>query len=138
MIFFGPYSDYLSSLIGDFLIERPPGSSNLTLSSALSILPTTVEGLNVNPSFLSHSAFVPEGDGGELALFELAGVRLTHGWVVESEEDKEVMGRVGSWDAAQAKMVEGQVAEAELEKTGGVTEEGMRKIEDGEYDVEAL
>lgn len=46
-----------------------------------------------------------------------------------------MMGRVGSWDAAQARMVEGQVAEGELERTGGVTEEGMRKIEDGEYQV---
>ena len=131
-------SYYLSSLIGDFLIERPPGSSNLTLSSALSILPTTVQGLNVNPSFLAHSSFVPEGDGGELALFELCGVKLTHGWVVDSEEDKELFGRVGAWDACQARMVEGQVAEGELERTGGVDESGMGKIEDGQFGLALL
>jgi len=117
--------------VGDFLIERPQ-DSKLSLASALSILPTTVEGLNLNPSFLSPSSFQQEGDGGELALFELCGVRLTHGWVVENDEDRELFSRVGTWDAAQGVLVEGQVAEAELEKESRITDDGMKKIEDGE------
>jgi hypothetical protein len=84
----------------------------LSLSSALSILPSTIRGLDLNPSFSSAGAF-KEGDrdGGELALFELCGVRLTHGWVVDAGEGKEseVMGRVGSYDAAQSLLVAADV-----------------------------
>lgn len=69
------YAD-LSHLIADFLVERPQGTSGLSLEAALEILPSTVKGLNVNPAFAGVGRFEAQGAGGELALFELCGQSL--------------------------------------------------------------
>ncbi|CED84279.1 Uncharacterized conserved protein [Phaffia rhodozyma] len=124
--------DYLSSLIGDFLVERPQSSSTLSLESALSILPTTVHGLSVNPSFKAVGSFSRENDAGELALFELCGVRLTHGWVVDPENAREIeiLGQVDTYDAAQTLLVEGSIAQSELSQGGKNSEELEKKIQE--------
>ena len=42
-------------------------------------------GMDLNPLFTSIDAFRPAGDGGELKLFELAGVKLYHGWLADPD-----------------------------------------------------
>jgi ubiquitin carboxyl-terminal hydrolase MINDY-1/2 len=47
------------------------------------------EGMDLNPLFTSYTAFRPGGSGssagGELQLFEQAGIKLVHGWLVDPE-----------------------------------------------------
>lgn len=40
--------------------------------------------MDLNPIFTGISSFrAPDGEGGELKLFELCGVRLVHGWLAD-------------------------------------------------------
>lgn len=41
--------------------------------------------MDLNPLFTSHDAFRPAGDAGALKLFEQAGIKLVHGWLVDPE-----------------------------------------------------
>lgn len=104
------YSE-LSQLLADFFVSRPPAVNPtrepLSLSAALNILPTTVQGLTINVGFESISSFeatpahgptaqdgAPRSEqavkadlaGGELALFEHAGVDLVHGWLADETD----------------------------------------------------
>jgi ubiquitin carboxyl-terminal hydrolase MINDY-1/2 len=44
--------------------------------------------LDLNPLFTGISSFRPAGSGGELKLFELAGIRLVHGWLVDPDSQE--------------------------------------------------
>jgi hypothetical protein len=82
----------LSALIADFLVSRPQSGNprGLTLEAALNILPTTVRGLNVNVGFDDIKSFqATEGSSDELALFEMAGVDLVHGWIADTGSSEE-------------------------------------------------
>ena len=48
--------------------------------------------MDLNPLFTNATYFRPAGDAGELQLFEQAGIRLVHGWLVDpdSPESKAV------------------------------------------------
>jgi len=61
--------EYLSSLVADFLVNGSGDASNADLSAALSVLPSTQEGMDLNPVFTGVSLFHPSGSGGELKLF---------------------------------------------------------------------
>ncbi|KAH8922443.1 hypothetical protein BT69DRAFT_1334708 [Atractiella rhizophila] len=129
--------DYLSSLVASHLLQMISNadSPSLDLDSALSILPKTQYGLDVNVRFGSCDGFKPLGDGdveaGELALFRLAGIELLHGWVADVQDEdtwEAVVGRAGDYDTAVQRLAEGdeisrglvvagdQVGEEELEK----------------------
>jgi ubiquitin carboxyl-terminal hydrolase MINDY-1/2 len=95
--------EYLSSLVGDYLVNT---ALDVDINSVLSILPTTqctlpdscqmimvltvlrVDGLDLNPLFTGISSFRPAGDGGQLKLFDLAGIKLVHGWLVDPESQE--------------------------------------------------
>ncbi|PWY99098.1 hypothetical protein BCV70DRAFT_124150 [Testicularia cyperi] len=95
---------YLSELVADYLLSRigdnSSGDAGLSLEAALSILPRTRYGLDVDVDFSSYTSFSTSAaeastspssgydpdaalsDGaGELALFKLCGVPLVHGWL---------------------------------------------------------
>lgn len=40
-------------------------------------------GLDLNPLFTGISSFRPAGEGGELKLFDFAGIKLVHGWLAD-------------------------------------------------------
>ena len=44
-----------------------------------------LEGMDLNPLFTAATSFRPAGDGGELKLFEQAGIQLVHGWLVDPD-----------------------------------------------------
>lgn len=81
------YND-LSQLVADYLLRRMSENQQPSggLAAALSILPSTRYGLNLNPRFGAIDGFQTSASGGELKLFALANVPLYHGWVVDPQE----------------------------------------------------
>lgn len=110
---------YLSELIADYLLTRAPGSPGL--EAALSILPRTQYGLDVDVDFSSFRSFhtlqsvrrTAEPDGaGELALFELCGVPLVHGWLPDPADADtfDAVTSAGSYNNATDIVVRGNEA----------------------------
>ena len=103
---------HLSSLVADYLVHHLTPTSPLSLSSALSILPSTRYGLTLNPRFGSIDGFRETETTGELALFRLCGVELVHGWVVDPQDEETWSGVVegcGDYDTAVERVVEGEI-----------------------------
>lgn len=60
-----------------------------------------LEGLDLNPVFTGATSFRPAGEGGELKLFEQAGIELVHGWLVDPDsEEYRVLQHVRDYDTA--------------------------------------
>ncbi|GLB44751.1 putative MINDY deubiquitinase [Lyophyllum shimeji] len=76
--------EFLSQLVAEYLLVHSP---NVDISDALSIMPHTQKGLDLNPSFTSPTSFLAatQTAGGELKLFSQAGIDLVHGWLVDPE-----------------------------------------------------
>ncbi|KAL4066721.1 hypothetical protein V8B97DRAFT_1948536 [Scleroderma yunnanense] len=92
--------EFLSQLVGEYLLVNCADTA-IDISSALSIMPTTTKGLDLNPQFTAVDSFRPRGDGGELQLFAEAGIKLVHGWVVDPESRAAtVLSRVSDYDSA--------------------------------------
>ncbi|KZS92416.1 hypothetical protein SISNIDRAFT_486451 [Sistotremastrum niveocremeum HHB9708] len=72
--------EFLSALVAEYLLRASPG---VDIAAALTILPLTQNGLDLNPLFTGLSLFRPHGDGGALKLFEHANIKLVHGWLVD-------------------------------------------------------
>ncbi|KAI9457045.1 hypothetical protein HD554DRAFT_2207253 [Boletus coccyginus] len=92
--------EFLSQLVGEYLLTSCP---DIDISAALSIMPSTTKGLDLNPQFTSITAFSPTSptDAGELALFSQAGIQLVHGWVVDPESpEAAVMTHIRDYDNA--------------------------------------
>jgi len=66
--------------VGEYLLRASP---EVDLSAALTMMPLTQKGMDLNPLFTSHGAFRPAGDAGALKLFEQARIELVHGWLVD-------------------------------------------------------
>ncbi|GAA5898823.1 uncharacterized protein JCM6883_003437 [Sporobolomyces salmoneus] len=105
----------------------PPSSSQqLSLEAALSILPHTQYGLNLNPQFTRIDGFTSSSTSGqgELALFSLAQIPLLHGWIADpaDEEPYEVLREARDYDRAIELMVEGSeiAGKLGLQGQGGI------------------
>lgn len=111
--------DFLSRLVGEYLLTSSP---HVDTSAALSIMPVTRKGMDLNPLFTGVSSFRPAGEGGELKLFEQAGIRLVHGWLADPDsQEYQVLAKTEDYDTSVNLLVEadyltkGQlVAEEEL------------------------
>ncbi|KAG5651413.1 hypothetical protein H0H81_008721 [Sphagnurus paluster] len=83
--------EFLSQLVAEYLLTHSP---NVDISDALSIMPHTQMGLDLNPLFTSSTSFeaATQTAGGELKLFSQVGIDLVHGWLVDpdSEEAKAI------------------------------------------------
>ncbi|KAK7055908.1 fam63a-like protein [Favolaschia claudopus] len=91
--------EFLSQLLGEYLLTR---QRDIDISAALSIMPLTQKGMDLNPLFTGATSFRPAGDGGALKLFEQAGIELVHGWLVdpESPEAEAIVKRAQDYDTA--------------------------------------
>ncbi|GAA5859372.1 hypothetical protein JCM8547_002004 [Rhodosporidiobolus lusitaniae] len=130
---------YLSNLLADYFLRvtSSPSSAtaastsitgeadpepDLSLEAALSILPKTRYGLDLNPSFSRIDAFSPLSSSSsplttstpqqapELSLFALARVPLLHGWLSDPslpEEEAKVLAECGDYDKAVEMVVAG-------------------------------
>ncbi|KAF9014066.1 hypothetical protein BDQ17DRAFT_1386609 [Cyathus striatus] len=91
--------EFLSHLVADYLLTS---AGDVDISAALSIMPETQKGLDLNPVFTSATTFNPTGHGeAGLKLFEQAGIPLVHGWLVDpdSHESKSLK-KVQDYDNA--------------------------------------
>ncbi|BGP38295.1 hypothetical protein JCM10450v2_002241 [Rhodotorula kratochvilovae] len=111
---------YLSNLLADYFLRATSSASSpqtpgteLSLEAALSILPQTRYGLNLNPRFDRIDGFSSSSPSkGELALFALARIPLLHGWLADpaSPETYDALvgeGGCGDYDTALERVVEG-------------------------------
>ncbi|KAG7090070.1 hypothetical protein E1B28_011687 [Marasmius oreades] len=90
--------EFLSHLVAEYLLLHCP---EVDVSAALSIMPHTQKGMDLNPLFTGCKLFRPEGLGGELKLFEQVGIDLLHGWVVDPEnEEAKVLSKTEDYDSA--------------------------------------
>lgn len=90
--------EFLSQLVGEYLLMSCP---DIDVTAALSIMPSTTKGLDLNPVFTGATSFRPAGEGGELKLFEQAGIELVHGWLVDPDsEEYRVLQHVRDYDTA--------------------------------------
>ncbi|KAJ7146764.1 hypothetical protein C8R44DRAFT_845756 [Mycena epipterygia] len=97
--------EFLSQLVGEYLLMHAP---DVDVSAALTIMPLTQKGMDLNPLFTGATSFRPAGDGGALKLFEQAGIQLVHGWLVDpaSPEAQAIMSRAQDYDTAVTYIVD--------------------------------
>lgn len=126
---------YLSALLADHLLARAAergAEAEADVAAALTTLPSTLTGLAVNVCFDACDAFAPlaagpdgagagagGGDGdGARALFQLAGVRLVHGWLPDAEDAQLLAAmRRGASDYDSAMM---RIAQADSLASGSI------------------
>ncbi|KAF9262384.1 hypothetical protein L218DRAFT_867410 [Marasmius fiardii PR-910] len=90
--------EFLSHLVAEYLLINCP---EVDVSAALSIMPHTQKGMDLNPLFTGCKLFRPEGLGGELKIFEQVGIDLVHGWVVDpGSEEAKVLSKTEDYDSA--------------------------------------
>ncbi|KAL6301503.1 hypothetical protein BKA93DRAFT_828155 [Sparassis latifolia] len=154
--------DFLSHLVGEWLLAACP---DVDTSAALSMMPITrstsllprqfgvlklpSKGMDLNPLFTNVTSFRPAGAGGELKLFEQAGIKLVHGWLVDpASPEHQVLAKTEDYDTSINLLVEadhltkGKLVTTEHFTPASPTEpspeedlspEDFQKIEDGEY-----
>ncbi|TDL25489.1 DUF544-domain-containing protein [Rickenella mellea] len=96
--------DFLAQLVGEYLLRASP---DVDLSAALSMMPLTQKGMDLNPRFTGLESFHPAGDAGALKLFEQARIRLVHGWLVDPDSpEHRAVAQAGDYDDAVNRIVE--------------------------------
>jgi hypothetical protein len=107
--------------------------------------------MNLNPVFTSPTSFHPSSAGGELKLFEQAGIKLVHGWLVDPDSSEAVaLAKVPDYDSALNLIVDADhtahgrllvdddaeapdVVVLDSPTIKNLTDEERAKIEDGVY-----
>ncbi|KII84366.1 hypothetical protein PLICRDRAFT_362528 [Plicaturopsis crispa FD-325 SS-3] len=105
--------ELLSQLVAEYLLTHVP---DVDISSALSVMPLTQKGMDLNPLFTSPTSFRPSTSDSTqpdpLALFAQTGIPLVHGWLVDPASTEahaiQKMG-VADYDGAVDKIVEADV-----------------------------
>ncbi|PPQ79029.1 hypothetical protein CVT25_002338 [Psilocybe cyanescens] len=97
--------EFLSQLVAEYLLTTSP---DVDVSAALSIMPYTQRGMDLNPVFTAADSFHPSGAaGGELKLFEQVNISLLHGWLVDPDSSEApVLKRIQDYDTAVALIAE--------------------------------
>ncbi|KAI9433665.1 hypothetical protein H4582DRAFT_2082065 [Lactarius indigo] len=134
--------EFLAQLLGEHILLTAP---EVDVSAALSMMPLTTKGMDLNPVFTSATAFRPATTGGELALFASAGITLVHGWLVDpASSEYAAVSHAGDYDSAVNLIVEADVLTRGLLVSGtgdgggagpsgpsiNLTDEEKRKVED--------
>ena len=79
---------------------------DISISDHIILSPLT-EGMDLNPLFTGCTSFRPATTGGELELFEKAGIKLVHGWLVDpSSTEYRVLSRTEDYDSSVNLLVE--------------------------------
>ena len=105
--------------------------------------------MDLNPLFTGITSFRPAADGGELKLFEHAGIKLVHGWLVDpGSPEYQVVSKAGDYDTAvhliaeadhlsQGQIVPDHAASPSSADQGGhpLSPEDEEKIRNGNYHI---
>ncbi|KAI0703830.1 hypothetical protein BC835DRAFT_909494 [Cytidiella melzeri] len=90
--------EQLAQLLAEHLLKT---QTDVDIDSALATMPVTRKGMDLNPLFTGITAFRPAANGGELKLFEHAGIKLVHGWLVDpSSPEHQAVSQVKDYDTA--------------------------------------
>ncbi|KAI0090230.1 hypothetical protein BDY19DRAFT_992447 [Irpex rosettiformis] len=90
--------EQLAQLLAEFLLTS---KTDVDIDSALATMPVTRKGMDLNPLFTGITSFRPATDGGELKLFEHAGIKLVHGWLVDpASHEYQTVSKIGDYDTA--------------------------------------
>ncbi|PIL32412.1 hypothetical protein GSI_05658 [Ganoderma sinense ZZ0214-1] len=97
--------EHLSHLVAEYLLTS---CADVDISAALSVMPATRKGMDLNPLFTGATSFRPAGAaGGELQLFKQAGIQLAHGWLIDpAASEYAAVSRVSDYDSAVNLLVE--------------------------------
>jgi hypothetical protein len=96
--------EFLSQLVAEYLLSSSP---DVDISAALSIMPQTQKGMDLNPLFTMSTSFRPAGAGGELKLFEQVGISLVHGWLVDPQSlEGKTLEKIHDYDSAVSLIAE--------------------------------
>ncbi|EKM57873.1 uncharacterized protein PHACADRAFT_116301 [Phanerochaete carnosa HHB-10118-sp] len=116
--------EQLAQLVGEYLLTSCP---DVDISAALSVMPVTRKGMDLNPLFTEVSAFRPAGSGGELKLFEYAGIELVHGWLADpSTPEHHVLEQLQDYDTCV-----NLIAEADHISRGQFLQNGQEPLTSG-------
>ncbi|KAA1132631.1 hypothetical protein PGTUg99_017010 [Puccinia graminis f. sp. tritici] len=113
----------LLTLLADYLVHQQLQPHQL--HSALSTIPITQTGLDLNPSFASIDGFRPTSHSASsssssssssstvhgLDLFTAVGIPLVHGWIADSQDSDTwdvIVGKCGDYDKAVELVVTGE------------------------------
>ncbi|CAH7689701.1 expressed protein, partial [Phakopsora pachyrhizi] len=123
----------LSSILANYLIALNQANilDSDKLQSALSVIPITRTGLDLNPRFGSIDGFCSDSDG-RLDLFSSVGIDLVHGWVADFQDLETwevIVGKCGDYDQAVDLMVAAQEL-TQSESSDDLIEEDLLKIND--------
>jgi len=105
--------------------------------------------MDLNPVFTTSTSFRPGGAGGELKLFEQAGIRLVHGWLLAPDSpEAKALETIQDYDASVSLIAEVDhlthgkfvfdedaavtTAPSPTSPTTNWSEEEQRKVENGE------
>lgn len=99
----------LLKLLSDYLIHQELEPAQL--ESALSAIPITQTGLDLNPRFASIDGFRPSDAPQGLDLFSAVRIPLVHGWIADSQDFDTwdvIVGKCGDYDKALELVVIGE------------------------------
>ena len=116
---------YKGFRMGENARERMYENNEKNIETALSVLPSLVNGLDVNVQFIDSEAFEYTAN---LCVFDALDVSLYHGWVVDARFDV-ATGHVIS-RLSYNQLVERLIALRELEREQEMIEEEKKKIEE--------
>jgi len=116
---------YKGFRMGENARERMYENNEKNIETALSVLPSLVNGLDVNVQFIDSEAFEYTAN---LCVFDALDVSLYHGWVVDAKFDV-ATGHVIS-RLSYNQLVERLIALRELEREQEMIEEEKKKIEE--------
>ncbi|KAG8737414.1 hypothetical protein FRC10_008193 [Ceratobasidium sp. 414] len=135
--------EYLAELVADHILASPlldPTSDDLT--KALSTLPHTQRGMDLNPVFTSLSSFSQSSHSPThpTTLFNLSRVRLVHGWLADPQAERtyQALDKVRDYDTATTLIAscDAVMGGAMVESVGGSGDGGGRgdetNVRDGE------
>jgi len=127
-------SEDMIAMVADLMLESNPAAHNdlnlqKQIEDVMKVLPTLQFGLDVNVKFSGVDQF--EFDD-RIAVFDLLGVNLFHGWVIDphDEETVDVFGDL-SYNQVMDKLIHLQNA-GEGNEAGHGTDETVRMLKDAE------
>jgi ubiquitin carboxyl-terminal hydrolase MINDY-1/2 len=130
--------EVLLAAVREYLLRTsaaaPDANAAAVLSDALALLPSLSAGLDVNVRFGDVEGFEYTR---ELSFFDLAGVRLLHGWVVDPQEPAAAHLRERSYNQAMEALVAAAAGQPPSEPTpaapaaGDVTDAGAPAAANG-------
>jgi len=85
--------------------------------------------MDLNPLFTGVSSFRPAGEGGELKLFDLASIKLVHGWLADPDSQEfPALSKTEDYDTSLDAMVAADSVTHGKKDSDPLSEEDQEKV----------